>query len=111
MLDPHGVYFDGILSRDQCYDRGFGLYVKNLADLGRDLSKVVIVEDNAGSFEFQRENALVIKKYYWNALEDTELEKIWNILEKLHKADDVRHIIADFPEAGLYAVVDPSLYE
>ena len=38
-----------------------GRFVKDLSDLGRDLKKVVIVDDNPNSSSFQPENAIPIR--------------------------------------------------
>ncbi|KAK9706845.1 hypothetical protein RND81_07G155900 [Saponaria officinalis] len=73
VLDKNGV-INHRLYRDSCREIE-GKYVKDLSQMGRDLWKVVIVDDNPNSYAFQPENAIQIKPFV-DDLGDNELEKL-----------------------------------
>lgn len=67
--------FKGI---DHLFFRQHAVRVKNglakdLARLGRDLSKVIIIDDMPSNFRFQHDNGIMIKAWRGET-EDTELE-------------------------------------
>ena len=66
-----------------------GSYVKDLAMLGRDLSKVVIVDNSPHSYVFQPENALPVSTFIDDP-EDQELLKCLESLLSLAESEDVR---------------------
>ena len=41
-----------------------GCFVKDLSKIGRDLSKILIVDNNEENFELQKENGILIHSYY-----------------------------------------------
>lgn len=65
-------------------------YVKNLRLIRKDLSQVILVDDNAFSYEGHfNDNAILIKT--WNKeSNDTEIDKLINLLTRLHDVEDVR---------------------
>ena len=70
-----------------------GAYIKNLNNLGRDLSKVIIIDDKSCSFSAQKENGILIKPYFGSDKEDDyQLIDLIPILLKIIKecSDDVR---------------------
>ncbi|KAL7102746.1 hypothetical protein ACP275_08G137300 [Erythranthe tilingii] len=67
------------LYRDSCKEVD-GRYVKDLSEFGRELDKVVIVDDNPNSYQFQPDNAIPIKAFT-NDLEDDELKKLVQFFE------------------------------
>ena len=73
-----------------------GSYIKDLSKLGRDLSKVVIVDNNKDNFRLQPENGLFISSYFGEQ-NDNELYLLCDDLMKIIKAqpDDIRPIIKE----------------
>jgi len=71
-----------------------GYYVKDLSKLGRDLSKVCIVDNNKDNFSLQPENGLFISSYYGEQ-NDNELYLLCNDLMKIIEIqpDDIRTVI------------------
>uniref|UniRef100_A0A6N2KGC4 FCP1 homology domain-containing protein n=1 Tax=Salix viminalis TaxID=40686 RepID=A0A6N2KGC4_SALVM len=61
------------LYRDSCKEID-GKYVKDLSEMGRDLGRVVIVDDNPNSYNYQPRNAIPVKPFI-DDLGDSELEK------------------------------------
>lgn len=77
-----------LLYREHCtlYN---GLFVKDMARLGRPLSDVIIIDNSPTSFLFQPENALPCTSWYDDPT-DRELNEFVPILEKLAIVKDVR---------------------
>lgn len=72
-----------------------GLFVKDMARLGRDLANVIIIDNSPTSFLFQPENA--IPSISWmEDKNDRELLDFVPILEKLASVNDVRQYIPKF---------------
>ena len=71
-----------------------GTHLKDLARLGRDLKRIVIVDNKAENFDLQPENGIHIKSWY-NDSRDTELKKLEPFLRSLvqNKVDDVREFL------------------
>lgn len=89
-LDPEGELIHHRLYRHHCTSvEGFN--VKDLRVLGRDLSKVVIVDNCAISFAYQLENGVPILSWY-SDIEDRELQKLMIYLKMAQKAEDVRKL-------------------
>jgi CTD small phosphatase-like protein 2 len=77
------------LFRDSCVPVD-GTFVKDLRVLGRDLSRVIIVDNAVEAFSFQVENGIPIKSWFAEP-EDNELPKLLNFLRPLAAAQqDVR---------------------
>ena len=68
-----------------------GCFFKDLSKLGRDLQKVIIVDNDAENFQFQPENGIYIKAWF-NDPEDRALLHLQNILVKVAASplEDVR---------------------
>ena len=77
-----------------------GSYIKDLSKLGRDLSKVVIVDNNKDNFSLQPENGLFISSYFGEQ-NDNELYLLCGDLMKIIETqpDDIRPIIKEIDTA------------
>ena len=70
-------------------------YVKDLTKLGRDLSKIIIVDNEKSSFSLQQKNGILIKPFFGNENDfnlDMALNNLSNILVKIIKNtfEDIR---------------------
>ena len=79
------------LFRNQCI-LSDGVYVKDLGLLGRDLSKVVMIDNAATSFKFQPTNGIECTAFI-DDKNDTELLQMIPFLEFLATKDDVRQYV------------------
>lgn len=93
-------YLDQI-DKDQCI--GFRIYrescspiegkfIKDLSRLGRDLRRVIIVDDNPNSYELHETNAIRIKPFK-GLKSDSKLKKLIPFLKRLSQVEDVRRAI------------------
>ena len=57
-------------------------FVKDLSRIGRDLNKVIILDDLSNNFKLQKENGVKIKSWKGEA-DDNELSKIKEVLIKI----------------------------
>ena len=78
-------------------------YVKDLTKLGRDLSKIIIVDNEKSSFNLQQKNGVLIKPFYGNENDfniDMALDNLGNILLKIIKSSfqDIRKELELFKE-------------
>lgn len=86
-LDKQGVTAT-LLYREHCTFYN-GLFVKDMARLGRNLSDVIIIDNSPTSYLFQPENSLPSISWY-DDMSDKELNDMVPILEKLAIVKDVR---------------------
>ncbi|XP_057680045.1 CTD (carboxy-terminal domain, RNA polymerase II, polypeptide A) small phosphatase-like a isoform X3 [Corythoichthys intestinalis] len=90
LLDRWGV-FRARLFRESCvFHRGN--YVKDLSRLGRELAKVIIVDNSPASYIFHPENAVPVQSWF-DDMADTELLELLPIFEGLSKEDDVYSLL------------------
>ncbi|KAI0563908.1 NLI interacting factor-like phosphatase [Gracilaria domingensis] len=87
LLDPHNLV-ELRLYREHCVLIG-GCYVKDIAKLGRDLKRTVIIDNSPLSYVLQPENAIPISAFFTDD-NDRELDKTLALLEQARKLDDVR---------------------
>lgn len=78
------------LYREHCVLIG-GCYVKDIAKLGRDLKRTIIIDNSPLSYALQPENAIPIDSFFADE-NDRELDKILVILEKAKNLQDVRNL-------------------
>ncbi|KAL2081272.1 hypothetical protein ACEWY4_023125 [Coilia grayii] len=90
LLDKWGA-FRSRLFRESCvFHRGN--YVKDLSRLGRDLNKVIIVDNSPASYIFHPDNAVPVASWF-DDMSDTELLDLIPFFERLSKVDDVYAVL------------------
>jgi Dullard-like phosphatase family protein len=89
-LDPNKYYIAYRLYRAETKYEG-GVHVKDMAHLNRDLSRVILIDDDAKHFKHQPENAILVPKWSDDPT-DTALLDLVPFLEGLVHGDvaDVR---------------------
>ncbi|XP_068427902.1 uncharacterized protein [Clinocottus analis] len=86
LLDKWGA-FQSRLFRESCVFHK-GNYVKDLSRLGRDLNKVIIIDNSPASYVFHPDNAVPVTSWF-DDMSDTELLDLIPFFERLSKVDDV----------------------
>ncbi|XP_064465954.1 carboxy-terminal domain RNA polymerase II polypeptide A small phosphatase 1-like isoform X2 [Ornithodoros turicata] len=105
LLDKWGV-FRARLFRESCvFYRGN--YVKDLGRLGRDLHRVVIIDNSPASYIFHPDNAVPVGSWF-DDMSDTELRDLVPFFEKLSKVDDVYTVLRNSNNAAAGAAVSPA---
>ncbi|KAG7255494.1 hypothetical protein CRUP_000817 [Coryphaenoides rupestris] len=90
LLDKWGA-FRSRLFRESCvFHRGN--YVKDLSRLGRDLHKVIIIDNSPASYVFHPDNAVPVASWF-DDMSDTELLDLIPFFERLSKVDDIYDIL------------------
>ncbi|PIN06693.1 TFIIF-interacting CTD phosphatase, including NLI-interacting factor [Handroanthus impetiginosus] len=79
------------LYRDSCKPVD-GKFVKDLSEIGRELKRVAIVDDNPNSYQFQPDNAIPIKPFT-DDLGDEELKKLIEFFEGCEEVEDLREAL------------------
>jgi Dullard-like phosphatase family protein len=105
-IEKKEKYFDHILYRHHITLDDDGNNVKNLALIGRDLKKVLIIDDIPRYYHLQKENGINIKPFYGNILSDTKTLKLLNtalkkIIKDAEQTKDIRISLEKF-KAMLY---------
>ncbi|KAG7240548.1 hypothetical protein INR49_026832 [Caranx melampygus] len=90
LLDKWGA-FRSRLFRESCVFHK-GNYVKDLSRLGRDLNKVIIIDNSPASYIFHPDNAVPVASWF-DDMSDTELLDLIPFFERLSKVDDVYDIL------------------
>ncbi|XP_014028370.1 uncharacterized protein isoform X1 [Salmo salar] len=90
LLDKWGA-FRHRLFRESCVFHQ-GNYVKDLSRLGRDLNKVIIVDNSPASYIFHPDNAVPVTSWF-DDMADTELLDLIPFFERLSKVEDVYDIL------------------
>lgn len=92
LLDKWNV-FRARLFRESCVYH-MGNYVKDLNKLGRDLQKIVIVDNSPASYIFHPDNAVPVKSWF-DDTSDSELLDLIPLFEKLSKVDSVYTVLCN----------------
>lgn len=72
-----------------------GLFVKDLSRLGREMNRIIILDDSPSSYRFQPFNALPISSWIGDP-KDNELIQIQNFLTENHQVNNVYSILFDY---------------
>eukprot|EP01057_Protomagalhaensia_wolfi_P000138 Protomagalhaensia_wolfi_Nauph_80__137@NODE_1078_length_1756_cov_8_590565_g820_i0_p2_GENE_NODE_1078_length_1756_cov_8_590565_g820_i0NODE_1078_length_1756_cov_8_590565_g820_i0_p2_ORF_typecomplete_len155_score17_28NIF/PF03031_18/5_8e14_NODE_1078_length_1756_cov_8_590565_g820_i05981062 len=73
----------GVLHREHCTKLGADRYLKDISRLGRDLSRVVMIEADPLAAKAFPHNTVLIKEYDANNVQDKELEGLRLYLKEL----------------------------
>lgn len=75
------------------------MYIKDLSRLGRDLRKVIIVDNVPENFQLQQDNGIFITSWF-DDVTDTALSELSTILTDVAKlqSDDLRQALRDYRE-------------
>ena len=94
IIDPKVEYIKFRLYRKHSITKDNDNYLKDLSLLGRDLSKIIIIDDLAKNYKLQQDNGLPITSWKGD-VNDTTLKDLIPILIKIVENDveDVRNII------------------
>ena len=94
LIEQEKIYFDYRLYRNHTTIIGRD-FVKDLSKLGRDLSRIIIVDNMAQNFRLQKENGITIKSFWGKEVDDRALIDLLPILLNIAKNNmDVRNGIA-----------------
>ncbi|XP_069472939.1 carboxy-terminal domain RNA polymerase II polypeptide A small phosphatase 1 isoform X1 [Ambystoma mexicanum] len=90
LLDKWGA-FRSRLFRESCvFHRGN--YVKDLSRLGREMNKLIIIDNSPASYIFHPDNAVPVASWF-DDMSDTELLDLIPFFERLSKVDDIYTIL------------------
>ncbi|KAI5813361.1 NLI interacting factor-like phosphatase-domain-containing protein [Pyronema omphalodes] len=91
-LEQDRKYFKGRFYRQHCSHRN-GAYIKDLATVEPDLSKVIIIDNSPMSYTFHEDNAIPIEGWI-NDPTDIDLLNLIPMLQALQYVADVRALLA-----------------
>jgi carboxy-terminal domain RNA polymerase II polypeptide A small phosphatase len=90
IIDEHKLVSSRLFRSDCAYYNGS--YIKNLSQLGRDLKKVIIIDNSPVSYCLHPYNAIPITSWF-DDKNDRKLEEIQKILELIEPIDDIQNFI------------------
>ena len=93
-IEQNKLYFDYRLYRNHTTIIGRD-FIKDISKLGRDLSRVIIVDNMSQNFQLQKENGITIRSFWGKEVDDMALIHLLPILLNIAKNHmDVRKDIA-----------------
>ena len=96
-IEAQKIFFDYIFSREHSilYENTL---VKDLTLIGRDISKIITIDDDENCFRLNKENGIKIGAYTGNNLNDTVLFELKKLLISIYKNnyDDIRIALKEF---------------
>ena len=94
LIDPKRENIKYRLYRSHSINKDNDIYLKDLSLLGRDLSKIIIIDDLKKNYKLQEDNGLPITSWMGN-LNDTELKDLIPVLRRIviDEVEDTRKII------------------
>ena len=98
LLDPEKKLINYRLYRNHTTITGI-IFVKDLSKIGRDLNKIIIVDNLADNFKLQQNNGIQIGTWI-DDMKDTQLNDLGKILTEIaiKKPNDVRNVIKKLQE-------------
>jgi len=99
LIDPNLEYIKFRLFRKHSISKDNDIKIKDLSLLGRDLSKIIIIDNSAKNYKLQQDNGLPISSWKGD-VNDTALKNLVPILKNIAENDveDVRDIIVKIKE-------------
>lgn len=97
LLDKWDVFHCRLFRESCVFHRGN--YVKDLSRLGRELHKIIIVDNSPASYVFHPDNAVPCASWF-DDMNDRELLDLIPFLEKLSKVDSVYAVLQSHNKAG-----------
>ena len=99
LIDPNLEYIKFRLFRKHSIIKDNDIKIKDLSLLGRDLSKIIIIDNSAKNYKLQQDNGLPITSWKGD-VNDTALKNLIPILKNIAENDvqDVRKIIVKIKE-------------
>ena len=99
IIEQKEKFFVKRLYRQHTIDRD-NTFIKDLTKLGRDLSKIIIVDNMPQNFRLQKENGILINNYFGQDNGDNTLQLLGDILLKIAQSQgkDVRNEIKKYKE-------------
>jgi TFIIF-interacting CTD phosphatase-like protein len=96
-IESQKIYFDYHLTREHSILYGNTL-VKDISLIGRDPSKIIIIDDDKNCFQLNNENGIKISEFNGNNDNDNSLFELKKILILIYRKnyDDVRLGIKEF---------------
>lgn len=94
LIDPNLEYIKFRLFRKHSISKDNDIKIKDLSLLGRDLSKIIIIDNSAKNYKLQQDNGLPITSWKGD-VNDTALKNLIPILKNIaeNEVEDVRKII------------------
>ena len=96
-IEEKKTYFSYKFYREHAIIQGNNL-IKDISRLGRDMSKILLIDNMSLNFQHNKENGILIYPFYNENYLDTSLIELKKILIKIYfkNYDDIREAIKDF---------------
>ncbi len=96
IIEKENKYFSYRLYRKHTIVMG-NYYIKDISRLGRDLSKIIIVDNMPQNFRLQKENGILIHSFFGEDENDNALFHLKKVLVRIFEEnDDVRNCIKKY---------------